>query len=62
MKADRGKQLAHILWRVLVIALVNFMIVLMLWNSGGESGGFVKVRLPWRRSDPDPGAFTGIGL
>ncbi|WP_322180889.1 spore cortex-lytic enzyme [Neglectibacter caecimuris] len=42
MKADRGKQLAHILWRVLVIALVNFMIVLMLWNSGGRAAALSK--------------------
>ena len=42
MKADKGKQLAHYLWRILVITLINFMIVLMLWNSGGKAAALSK--------------------
>ncbi len=35
MKTDRIKRLGHYLWRILVVLLVNIMILLMLWNSGG---------------------------
>ena len=37
MKAGMGKQIGKMLWRVLVIGLINLMIVLMLWNSGGAA-------------------------
>ncbi len=35
MKTERTKQIGRYLWRILVVILVNLMIVLMLWNSGG---------------------------
>lgn len=37
MKTERAKQIGHYLWRILIIVLVNLMIVLMLWNSGGAN-------------------------
>ncbi len=35
MKSDRTKRVFHYFWRAVVIALVNLMIVMMLWNPGG---------------------------
>lgn len=35
MKTEKMKRLGHYLWRILVVLLVNVMILLMLWNSGG---------------------------
>lgn len=70
MKADRGRQLAHYLWRVLVIALVNLMIVLMLWNSGGRAqalskygsrgGEVTQIQQRLQELGYDPGTADGI--
>lgn len=32
MRSDKTKRVLHYLWRVLVVALVNAMILLMLWR------------------------------
>ncbi len=70
MKADKGKQLAHYLWRILVITLINFMIVLMLWNSGGKAaalskygsrgGEVTQIQQRLQELGYDPGAADGI--
>lgn len=70
MKADRGRQLAHYLWRILVIALVNLMIVLMLWNSGGRAqalskygsrgGEVTQIQQRLQELGYDPGTADGI--
>lgn len=33
MKADKMKRLGHYLWRLTIIALINIMVVLMIYNS-----------------------------
>ena len=69
MKANKGKQIGLILWRVLVIGLINLMIVLMLWNSGGAaalskygSRGSEVTQIQQRLQELgyDPGAADGI--
>ena len=69
MKADKIKQIRHILWRVLVIGLINLMIVLMLWNSGGAaalskygSRGSEVTQIQQRLQELgyDPGTADGI--
>lgn len=69
MKTERAKQIGHYLWRILVVVLVNLMIVLMLWNSGGakalskygsrgEEVTLIQQRL--QELGYDPGAADGI--
>ena len=69
MKTEKGKQIRLVLWRVLVIGLVNLMIVLMLWNSGGAaalskygSRGSEVTQIQQRLQELgyDPGAADGI--
>lgn len=70
MKADRGRQLAHYLWRILVITLVNLMIILMLWNSGGRAaalskygsrgGEVTQIQQRLQELGYDPGTADGI--
>lgn len=69
MKTERAKRIGHYLWRILVVALVNLMIVLMLWNSGGAralskygSRGTEVTQIQQRLQELgyDPGAADGI--
>ncbi len=66
---NRAKQILHYLWRILVITLVNLMILLMLWNSGGAkalsqygSRGSEVTQIQQRLAELgyDPGAADGI--
>ena len=69
MRSDKGKQIGLVLWRVLVIGLINLMIVLMLWNSGGAaalskygSRGSEVTQIQQRLQELgyDPGTADGI--
>ena len=69
MKTDKGKQIGLILWRILVIGLINLMIILMLWNSGGAaalskygSRGSEVTQIQQRLQELgyDPGTADGI--
>jgi len=69
MKTERAKRIGHYLWRILVVALVNLMIVLMLWNSGGAralskygSRGTEVTQIQQRLQELgyDPGTADGI--
>lgn len=69
MKTERAKRIVHYLWRILVVALVNLMIVLMLWNSGGAkalskygSRGTEVTQIQQRLQELgyDPGTADGI--
>ena len=69
MRTDKGKQIGLILWRVLVIGLINLMIVLMLWNSGGAAalskygsrgGEVTQIQQRLQELGYDPGTADGI--
>lgn len=69
MKTERGKQIGLLLWRVLVIGLVNLMILLMLWNSGGAAalskygsrgGEVTQIQERLQELGYDPGTADGI--
>ncbi len=69
MKAKQAKQLGHVLWRVLVVALVNLMVLLMLWNSGGaralskygsQGGEVTQIQQRLQELGYDPGTADGI--
>lgn len=69
MKTERGKQIGLLLWRVLVIGLVNLMILLMLWNSGGAAalskygsrgGEVAQIQERLQELGYDPGTADGI--
>lgn len=69
MKTERGKQIGLLLWRVLVIGLVNLMILLMLWNSGGAAalskygsrgGEVTQIQKRLQELGYDPGTADGI--
>lgn len=68
MKTDRLRHTFHYLWRVLVVALINIMIVLMLWNNGahalsryGSTGGEVtQIQQRLQELGYDPGTADGI--
>lgn len=66
---NRAKQILHYLWRILVITLVNLMILLMLWNSGGakalsqygsRGGEVTQIQQRLAELGYDPGAADGI--
>ncbi len=69
VKVDKARQLGHYLWRILVILLINLMVVLMLWNSGGASalskygsrgGEVTQIQQRLQELGYDPGAADGI--
>lgn len=69
MKTERGKQIGLLLWRVLVIGLVNLMVLLMLWNSGGAAalskygsrgGEVTQIQERLQELGYDPGTADGI--
>lgn len=69
MKTEKMKRLGHYLWRILVVLLVNVMILLMLWNSGGakalskygsRGGEVTSIQQRLQELGYDPGAADGI--
>lgn len=69
MRWEKSRQVLHIVWRVLVIALINIMIALMLWNSGGaqalskygsRGGEVTQIQQRLQELGYDPGTADGI--
>lgn len=69
MKTERAKRIGHYLWRILVVALVNLMVILMLSNGGnasalskyGSRGSEVtQIQQKLQELGYDPGAADGI--
>ncbi len=69
MRAEKMKRIGHYLWRILVITLVNLLILLMLWNSGGakalskygsRGGEVTQIQQRLQELGYDPGEADGI--